>query len=52
MKVVHSCLSARKDQERRFHQYEFAVNLVEAYLSARKGRDGSFHHCGGSVNLV
>ena len=36
MKLVQSCLSARKDRERSFHHYGGAVNLVKACLSAGK----------------
>ena len=36
MKVVQSCLSARKDRERNFHHYGGAVKVVEACLSAGK----------------
>ena len=52
MKLVQSCLCARKDRERRLHHYEGAVKLVGAYLSDRMDQDSSFHHCGDAVNLV
>ena len=36
MKLVHVCLSARKDLESSFHHCGGPVKLVEALFSARK----------------
>ena len=52
MKLVQTCLCARKDRESSFHRCGGPVKLAEDCLSARKNLESSFHHCGGAVNLV
>ena len=52
MKLVHTCLSVRKDLEGSFHRCGGPVKLVQSSLSARKDLESSFHHCGRPVKVV
>ena len=48
MKLVQTCLNAREDRERNFHDCGGAVKLVQACLNIRKDRESCFHHCVGA----
>ena len=45
LKLMQTCLSAKKDLESSFHHYWDSVKLVQASLSTRKNLESRFNHC-------